>query len=128
MSRRESKLAGDPRMRIKRLVRQSQHQVRRCDVAIATSLFGLAPGGVCRAVECCHRRGALLPHHFTLASAVAGASAVCFLLHFPWARAPQALPGTLTRRARTFLHLQSRKQRLPGRLSTAKDTGAMEAL
>ena len=32
------------------------------------SLFGLAPGGVCRAVECCHRRGALLPHPFTLAS------------------------------------------------------------
>jgi outer membrane PBP1 activator LpoA protein len=25
-------------------------------------------------------------------------------LHFPWARAPQALPGTLARRARTFLH------------------------
>ena len=30
------------------------------------SLFGLAPGGVCRAAECCHRRGALLPHRFTL--------------------------------------------------------------
>ena len=29
-------------------------------------LFGLAPGGVYRAVECCHRRGALLPHPFTL--------------------------------------------------------------
>src|SRR5690606_9713571 len=34
------------------------------------SLFGLAPGGVCRAVACCHRRGALLPHPFTLASAL----------------------------------------------------------
>ena len=30
------------------------------------SLFGLAPGGVCHAVECYHRRGALLPHPFTL--------------------------------------------------------------
>gem|GEM_PF-6257363 len=30
------------------------------------SLFGLAPGGVCRAVECYHPRGALLPHPFTL--------------------------------------------------------------
>ena len=29
-------------------------------------LFGLAPGGVYLAVECCHRRGALLPHPFTL--------------------------------------------------------------
>src|SRR5690606_26216155 len=32
-----------------------------------------------------------------------GTSAVCFLLHFPWARAPQALPGTLSTGARTFL-------------------------
>ncbi len=31
-----------------------------------TSLFGLAPGGVYLAVACCHRRGALLPHPFTL--------------------------------------------------------------
>ena len=29
--------------------------------------------------------------------------AVCSLLHFPWARAPQALPGTLPCGARTFL-------------------------
>jgi hypothetical protein len=35
---------------------------------------------------------------------VTGAWAVCFLLHFPWARAPQALPGTLSAGARTFLH------------------------
>lgn len=58
-------------------------------------LFGLAPGGVCRATECCHRRGALLPHHFTLTAAFTGGLAVCFLLHCPWARAPQALPGAL---------------------------------
>jgi hypothetical protein len=58
-------------------------------------LFGLAPGGVCRATECCHRRGALLPHPFTLTAPFAGGLAVCFLLHFPWARAPQALPGAL---------------------------------
>jgi len=30
------------------------------------SLFGLAPGGVYRATQCYHARGALLPHHFTL--------------------------------------------------------------
>jgi len=29
-------------------------------------LFGLAPGGVYLAAECCHLRGALLPHLFTL--------------------------------------------------------------
>ena len=31
-----------------------------------TPLFGLAPGGVYRAANCCQSRGALLPHHFTL--------------------------------------------------------------
>ena len=40
--------------------------------------------------------------------------AVYFLWHFPWARAPQALPGTLPSEARTFLRDLS--QRLPGRL------------
>ena len=40
---------------------------------VATSLFGLAPGGVCRAAECCHRRGALLPHRFTLTGVIADA-------------------------------------------------------
>ena len=31
--------------------------------------------------------------------------AVCFLWHFPWARALQALPGALSEGARTFLCL-----------------------
>jgi hypothetical protein len=48
-------------------------------------LFGLAPGGVYLAAECCHPRGALLPHHFTLTPPPAEAAhgAVYFLLHFP---------------------------------------------
>ena len=33
-----------------------------------------------------------------------GTWAVCSLLHFPWARAPQGLPGTRSAGARTFLH------------------------
>jgi len=74
-------------------------------------LFGLAPGGVCRAVDCCQRRGALLPHHFTLTCG--GIRPCCqawtyhiggiFLLHFPSARTVQALPGTLPYGVRTFL-------------------------
>ena len=66
-------------------------------------LFGLAPSGVYRAAACYHPRGALLPHLFTLACA-RRPSAVCFLWHFPWAHAPQALPGTPPCGARTFLH------------------------
>ncbi len=33
-------------------------------------LFGLAPGGVYRATNCCQLRGALLPHPFTLTCAL----------------------------------------------------------
>jgi hypothetical protein len=53
----------------------------------------------------CRRRGALLPHHFNLAVTLARAWAVYFLLHFPWARAPQALPGAVPCGARTFLRI-----------------------
>ena len=35
-------------------------------------LFGLAPGGVCLAADCCQPRGALLPHHFTLTGPESG--------------------------------------------------------
>ena len=67
-------------------------------------LFGLAPGGVYLAASVTTTRGALLPHHFTLAlQPFQIALAVCFLLHFPWVHTPQALPGTLPCGARTFL-------------------------
>ncbi len=64
----------------------SRARTRRCRIAPATSLFGLAPGGVCHATRCCHPRGALLPHHFTLTSAAriaaCRASAVSFCCTF----------------------------------------------
>jgi hypothetical protein len=41
-------------------------------------------------------------------SRTAASWAVCSLLHFPWARAPQALPGTSPSGARTFLHVVRR--------------------
>jgi hypothetical protein len=45
----------------------------------------------------CRRRGALLPHRFTLAARPACRSgpAVYFLWHFPWGRPRRALPGTV---------------------------------
>jgi hypothetical protein len=39
-------------------------------------LFGLAPGGVYPAAACCHRRGALLPHHFNLTARCRGVGGV----------------------------------------------------
>jgi hypothetical protein len=44
---------------------------------------------------CCQRRGALLPHPFTLAAAGEPASAVCFLWHFPWGCPRRPLAATV---------------------------------
>src|SRR5690606_42131511 len=44
------------------------------------------------------------PFHPCLCCTCVRTSAVCFLWHFPSARAAQALPGTLPCGARTFLH------------------------
>ena len=67
-------------------------------------LFGLAPGGVCRAVGVATRAvrsyRTISPLPLPLARPLGG----IFLLHFPWAHAPQALPGTVPYGARTFLH------------------------
>ena len=52
---------------------------------------------------CCQTRGALLPHHFTLATHSEEPFGGIFLLHFPSTRAAQALPGTVPCGARTFL-------------------------
>src|SRR3954464_6433647 len=55
----------------------------------AAPLFGLAPGGVCRARPVTRPAGELLPHRFTLTSVppqtcCAGAEAVYSLWHFPY--------------------------------------------
>ncbi len=88
------------------------------------SLFGLAPGGVCRAGLLPGSRCALTaPFHpclsrYTRRCAVIGG---IFLLHFPSARAAQALPGTVPCGARTFLGTPScdAMTRLSGRLRHA---------
>jgi hypothetical protein len=51
----------------------------------------------------CRRRGALLPHRFTLAAAVTQrTAAVCSLWHFPWTRARRMLSGTVCPRSPDF--------------------------
>src|SRR5690606_25127175 len=69
---------------------------------VIVTLFGLAPGGVCRAGLLPGSRCALTApfHPCRPAEAVLGG---IFLLHFPSARAAQALPGTVPCGARTFL-------------------------
>src|ERR1700724_2791777 len=69
------------------------------------SLFGLAPGGVCRAVGVATRAVRSYRTISPLPAPLARHLGGIFLLHFPWARAPQALPGTVPSGARTFLHV-----------------------
>jgi hypothetical protein len=61
----------------------------------SASLFGLAPGGVCRAVgvaaSAVRSYRTISPLPAPLTRRLGG----IFLLHFPWTRVPQALPGTL---------------------------------
>ena len=66
-------------------------------------LFGLAPGGVCRATDVA--TGAVRSYRTLspLPDPASGPSAVCSLLHWSSAHAAQALPGTLPCGARTFL-------------------------
>jgi hypothetical protein len=74
-------------------------------------LFGLAPGGVCPAADVTTYA---VRSYRTISPLPAQRPAVYFLWHFPWAHAPQELPGTLPNGARTFL--QGCPQRLSGRL------------
>jgi len=51
----------------------------------------------------CRRRGALLPHRFTLTAAnTQRAAAVCSLWHYPWARTRRMLSGTVCPRSPDF--------------------------
>ena len=79
-----------------------------------TSLFGLAPQGVCRAAPTRVGRGALLPHRFTLTSSSstlrwARRSAVYSLLHFPSRHRAWPLASLLPVRVRTFLDALRRR-------------------
>ncbi len=82
------------------------------------SLFGLAPGGVCRTGLLPDSRCALTApfHPYRPPERDVGG---IFLLHFPSARAAQALPGTLPCGARTFLGIPEGMTRLSGRLRRA---------
>jgi hypothetical protein len=60
-------------------------------------LFGLAPGGVCRAADVATRAVRSYRTISPLPAPLARHLGGIFLLHFPWAHAPQALPGTLAR-------------------------------
>ena len=78
---------------------------------LSVPLFGLAPGGVYPATTV---TSSAVRSYRTI-SPLPARQAVYFLWHWPWTRAPQALPGTLPCGARTFLQ-ENISQRLSGRL------------
>ncbi len=67
------------------------------------------------------RRGALLPHPFTLAARSEAGSAVCFLWHCPWGRPRRALPGTVLPWSPDF----PPSARLPERRAAIRPSGAL---
>src|ERR1700723_1990618 len=89
---------------LKRPTRKPHVSHMRGRQAPLASLFGLAPGGVCRAADVATRAVRSYRTISPLPAPLARHLGGIFLLHFPWARAPQALPGTVPDGARTFLH------------------------
>jgi hypothetical protein len=69
----------------------------------------------------CRPRGALLPHHFTLAARPGKPRglAVCFLWHCPWGCPRRALPGTAPPWSPDFPPSAASGERPPGRLAQA---------
>src|SRR5580658_5595288 len=66
----------------------------------------------------CRRRGALLPHRFTLAAVgTQRAAAVCSLWHYPWARTRRTLSGTACPRSPDFTSPAVKPERPSGRLT-----------
>ena len=84
-----------------RLMRPTRAAARRPARHLENSEMPAAPTWSCSrwGFPCrrrCRRRGALLPHRFTLAarSVSRGGPAVYFLWHYPWGRPRRGLPGT----------------------------------
>ncbi len=104
--------------RLKRPTREHARAARRSRSCLFPYLVLLRVGFTLPLMLPPARCALTAPFHPYLPRVSAG-SAVSFLWHFPWTRAPQALPGTLPYGARTFLPSRKRKERLSGQLPAA---------
>ena len=84
-------------------------------------LFGLAPGGVCRARAVARPAGELLPRRFTLTPTAEAAVAVSFLWHFPYPVARAV--GVTHHRALAESGLSSRTKGNPRRRGLPRSSG-----
>ena len=80
----------------------------RCRLPGVPPLFGLAPGGVCRAASVAGRAVGSYPTVSPLPDGFAARKracpAVCFLWHFPWGRPRRTLSGTVSPWSPDFPH------------------------
>src|SRR4051812_30118859 len=90
-----------------RLARPTRAATRkhRCRLPGVPPLFGLAPGGVCRAASVAGRAVGSYPTVSPLPSRRTGL-AVCSLWHFPWGRPRRPLTGTVSPWSPDFPHPQ----------------------
>ena len=85
-----------------RLARPTRTTTRkhRCQLPGVSPLFGLAPGGVCRAASVAGRAVGSYPTVSPLPGWFIARKranpAVCFLWHFPWGRPRRTLSGTVS--------------------------------
>ena len=88
-----------------RLARPTRATTRkhRCRLPGVSPLFGLAPGGVCRAASVAGRAVGSYPTVSPLPS-WRTRQAVCFLWHFPWGRPRRTLSGTVSPWSPDFPH------------------------
>ena len=93
-----------------RLTRPTRTTARkhRCRLPGVSPLFGLAPGGVCRAASVAGRAVGSYPPVSPLpgwfAARKRAGPAVCFLWHFPWGRPRRTLSGTVSPWSPDFPH------------------------
>jgi hypothetical protein len=99
-----------------RLARPTRAATRkhRCRLPGVPPLFGLAPGGVCRAASVAGRAVGSYPTVSPLPARRTG-QAVCFLWHFPWGRPRRMLSGTVFPWSPDFPHPQPFGSRWCGR-------------
>ena len=84
--------------------RSGEHEPACLCKARLPPLFGLAPGGVCRAASVAGRAVRSYRTLSPLPLPVSGHEAVCFLWHFPWSRLRRTLSGTVSPWSPDFPH------------------------
>ena len=105
--------------------RSGEHEPACLCKARLPPLFGLAPGGVCRAASVTGRAVRSYRTLSPLPLPVSGHEAVCFLWHFPWSRLRRTLSGTVSPWSPDFPHNAPRSRKDPWHCAIIQPTGVI---